>query len=239
MSISARLRAADHCADADDTFSAAITAIRDRMVVLVDDVSEPLNGPTGFLVVAAQFADTEQMAFLVRETSGFICVAVTPDRLDRLMLPLLAPNACGDGIKFAVAVDLRHGLTTGISARDRAMTVRALADPATQPDDLARPGHVMPLCAAAAGVLERASAAEAAIDLCRAAGLQPVAAFAAVLDSTGELASLEDLTALATAMGCHWCASQRWSYGGAMRRCLDHPGHIRLLDGSVLRLDFE
>jgi 3,4-dihydroxy-2-butanone 4-phosphate synthase len=203
MSISAPLLVADHRGDTDDTVRAAIAAIRDRHrpVVLLDDMSDPVTCPIGFLVVAARYAGTEQMAFLVRETSGFICVAMTPDRLDELRLPLLSPSASGRGKKFAVAVDLRHGLTTGISARDRAMTVRSLADPATQPDDLARPGHVMPLCAAEAGVLERPAAPEAAIDLCRAAGLQPVAALATALDSTGELAGLPDLTALADRNG--------------------------------------
>jgi 3,4-dihydroxy-2-butanone 4-phosphate synthase len=194
MSISAPVRVAGH-----DTFRTAIAAIRDHHspVVLLDDMSDPDNGPTGFLVVAAQFADTRQMAFLVRETSGFVCVAMPPARLDKLRLPLLAPSACGGGTKFGVAVDLRDGITTGISARDRAMTVRALADPATRPDDLARPGHVMPICAADAGVLERRAEPEAAIDLCRVAGLQPVAALAAVLDATGELARQAGLTVLA------------------------------------------
>jgi 3,4-dihydroxy-2-butanone 4-phosphate synthase len=203
MSISAPFRVADQCGDTGETFRAAITAVRDRHrpVVLLDDMSDPVNGPIGFLVVAAQYADTEQMAFLVRETSGFICVSMTPERLDELRLPLLAPSASGRGKKFAVAVDLRYGLTTGISARDRAMTVRALANPATEPDDLARPGHVMPLCAAEAGVLERAAAPEAAIDLCRAAGLQPVAALATALDRDGELAGLPELTVLADRNG--------------------------------------
>jgi len=151
--------------------------------------------------VPAQYADTERIALLVRETSGFICVAMTADRLDQLRVPDQVPSRTTNANGFAVAVDLRHGPTTGISARDRAMTIRALADPTTDPDDLTRPGHVVPVCVAGAGVLDRPGVPEAAVDLCEAAGLQPAAAFATVLDEAGEVASLPDLTGLANRYG--------------------------------------
>jgi 3,4-dihydroxy 2-butanone 4-phosphate synthase / GTP cyclohydrolase II len=180
----------------------AIRAIsRQRPVVLLDDISDPPRGPIGALFMAAQHVDTERMALLVRETSGFVCVAMRGDRLDKLRLPLLAPTAGRTALGFAVAVDLRSGLTTGISARDRAMTARALADPSTQPDDLARPGHVLPVCAADAGVLGQPGLAEATVDVCRAAGLAPVAALATVLDSVGEVADAAELAAVADRLG--------------------------------------
>jgi len=177
-------------------FRAATAAMkRGSPVVLADDMSAQ---PTmGVLAVAAQHADTHLTALLVRETSGFICVAMTADRLDRLQVPQQTPGRRGPITGFAVAVDLRCGLTTGISARDRAMTIRALADPMTQPDDLTRPGHVVPVCTAEAGVLEEPGVAEAAVDLCVAAGLHPAAAFATVLDSRGEVAGLAQLAVLA------------------------------------------
>jgi 3,4-dihydroxy 2-butanone 4-phosphate synthase/GTP cyclohydrolase II len=176
-------------------FLAATTAIKHRgPVVLIDDMSA--RAATGALVVPAQYADTERIALLVRETSGFICVAMTADRLDQLRLPDQVPSHTRNATGFAVAVDLRCGPTTGISARDRAMTVRALADPTTEPDDLTRPGHVVPVCVAEAGVLDRPRVAEATVDLCEAAGMQPAAAFATVLDAAGEVAYLPELTVL-------------------------------------------
>lgn len=202
---------------AHKTFRAATAAMkRGSPVVLADDMSDQLT--TGTLVVAAQHADTRCLALLVRETSGFICVAMTAERLDRLQVPQQTPGRRGPTTGFAVAVDLRCGLTTGISARDRAMTIRALADPLTQPDDLTRPGHVVPVCTAEAGVLDEPGAAEAAVDLCVAAGLHPAAAFATVLDSRGEVAGLAQLAVLAqhytlpllrVSDVAAWCNAQR------------------------------
>lgn len=170
--------------------------------MLLDDLSDPEACTAGFLVVAGEHVDTARMALLVRETSGFVCVAMTGDRLDKLRLPLLAaPDPGGRSVAFAVAVDLRRGVTTGISARDRAATVCALADPATEPDDLARPGHVLPVRVADGGVLELPRPAEAAADLCRAAGLAPVAALATVLDVAGGVAGVAELSDLASRYG--------------------------------------
>jgi 3,4-dihydroxy 2-butanone 4-phosphate synthase/GTP cyclohydrolase II len=181
---------------AHTTIRAATAAIQRRSpVVLIDDVTTGLQ--TGALLIAAQHADTARIALLVRETSGFICVGMTADRLDKLQVPQQTPGRRGPTTGFAVAVDLRHGLTTGISARDRAMTIRALADPKTQPADLTRPGHVVPVCTAEAGVLEQPGVAEAAVDLCVASGLHPAAAFATVLDALGEVAGPHQLAVLA------------------------------------------
>lgn len=166
-----------------------------RPVLLLDDLTPEQEGA---LVIAAATVDASTMAFLVRESSGVVCVAMTGDRLDELRIPpLVAHGADARSSAFAVSVDLREGISTGISARDRAMTARALGDPATGPGDLVRPGHVLPLRARNGGVLERPRAAEAAVDLCRLAGLAPAGALAAAANPDGTMARLPELTALA------------------------------------------
>jgi GTP cyclohydrolase II/3,4-dihydroxy-2-butanone 4-phosphate synthase len=130
----------------------------------------------GDLVLAAEFATPERVAFLLEHTSGFLCAAISEQRARDLDLPLLVDdNTERHSTAFLLSVDVRRGTTTGISAGDRAATFRALADPATVAGDLARPGHVMPLRARDGGVLKRAGHTEAGVDLCRAAGLQPAA----------------------------------------------------------------
>lgn len=184
-------------------FDAAIAAIRARSpVLLLDDVSEPVTYATANLVIAAEHADTATMSLLVRETSGLVCVAMAGHRLDDLQLPPLAPSSrITQSPDFAVSVDLRDGITTGISAHDRAITVRALADTDMEAGDFTRPGHVMPVRIADGGVLQVPKPAEAAVELCKAAGLFPVAAFATVLDSSGDLATPADLEAIADRLG--------------------------------------
>jgi 3,4-dihydroxy 2-butanone 4-phosphate synthase / GTP cyclohydrolase II len=143
-----------------------------RAVLLVDDADR------SSLVIAAQLASPGAVAFLVRHTSGFLCASLTEGDCDRLDLP---PMVSTDGddrpgeFPFAVSVDARSGTTTGISARDRALTFNALADPTTVPGDLTRPGHVVPLRGRGGGVLERPGRAEATTDLCRLGGLRPAA----------------------------------------------------------------
>jgi 3,4-dihydroxy 2-butanone 4-phosphate synthase / GTP cyclohydrolase II len=166
-----------------------------RPVLLLDDCADL---PIGVLVVAAECVDTPTMAFLVRESSGLVCAAMTGERLDALRVPPLAARDAGPLTSaFAVAVDLMDGISTGISARDRALTVRALADPATLAGDLVRPGHVLPLRARDGGVLERPRPAEAAVELCTRAGLAPAAALATAVDEAGEVAGPAALAALA------------------------------------------
>ena len=152
----------------------ALRALRAaRPVVVVDDADREDEGD---LILAAQYATEESVAFLLEYTSGFLCTAVSSDRAAELGLPaMVEENTEAHQTAFLVSVDLRDGTTTGISAADRAATVRALADPATAPADLARPGHVLPLLARAGGVLERRGHTEAAVDLARLAGLRPAA----------------------------------------------------------------
>lgn len=142
-----------------------------RPVIVVDDADRENEAD---LVMPAQFADVDDIAFFLEHASGFLCVAMTADRLDQLELPPMVDDPTDPlGTAFTVSVDAAVGVTTGISAADRARTIRALADPDVGPTDLTRPGHVMPLRARAGGVLERRGHTEAAVDLCTEAGLEP------------------------------------------------------------------
>lgn len=143
------------------------------MVVVLDDEDRENEAD---LIMAAQHATPERVAFFLEHSSGFLCTSITPERSRELELELMvADNTESHHTAFLVSVDARNGTTTGISAYDRSATVRALADPATRPEDLARPGHVLPLRARPGGVLKRAGHTEAGVDLCRLAGLEPAA----------------------------------------------------------------
>ena len=162
----------------------AIAAIgRGEMVVVVDDEDRENEGD---LIVAAGATTAEVMAFFVKHTSGLICAAITDERADALDLPLMvARNTESQRTAFTVTVDARKGTTTGISATDRAVTVRALIDPRTRPFDLARPGHLHVLRARDGGVLKRAGHTEAAVDLARLAGLEPAGVLCEVVTEDG------------------------------------------------------
>ncbi|MBO9665089.1 3,4-dihydroxy-2-butanone-4-phosphate synthase [Dokdonella sp.] len=144
--------------------------IRDgRMVVIADDEDRENEGD---LIMAAQAVTEEAIAFIVRHSSGIICQPMLRARLEELQLPqMVAENSESHRTAFTISVDYRHGTTTGISAADRARTIRALADPTSQPGDFARPGHIFPLRYSEGGVLTRAGHTEATIDLVRLAGL--------------------------------------------------------------------
>jgi 3,4-dihydroxy 2-butanone 4-phosphate synthase/GTP cyclohydrolase II len=153
-----------------------------KPVVVVDD--EDLENE-GDLIFAAEKATPELVSFMVRYTSGYICVALTEDECDRLDLPPMH-HTNSDSLRtaFTVTVDAKAGITTGISAADRAHTIRLHADSTTNPNDLVRPGHVLPLRARAGGVLRRPGHTEASVDLARLAGLTP--AGGAVRDRVAE-----------------------------------------------------
>jgi 3,4-dihydroxy 2-butanone 4-phosphate synthase/GTP cyclohydrolase II len=145
---------------------------RGELIVVVDDEDRENEGD---LIMAAEHATPERSAFMVRHTSGVLCVSMPADRLDALDLPLMVASQTDSmGTAFTISVDA-HGVGTGISAADRAHTVRALADPATKAGALNRPGHVFPLRAREGGVLKRAGHTEAGVDLARLAGVQPAA----------------------------------------------------------------
>lgn len=151
---------------------AALAAFARGEFLVVTDNEDREN--EGDLVIGAEHVTPEKMAFLVRHTSGIVCVATTAEALERLELPQMVTvkdNTESHGTAFTVSVDYLHGTTTGISAADRAITVRAFADPAARPHDFARPGHIFPLRARPGGVLERGGHTEAAVDLARLSGL--------------------------------------------------------------------
>jgi 3,4-dihydroxy 2-butanone 4-phosphate synthase/GTP cyclohydrolase II len=184
-----------------DSIDDAIAAIaRGEIVVVVDDEGRENEGD---LVMAAEFVTPEKVAFFLAHTSGLICAPLTPERLDELDIPLmLVHNTESQRTAFTVTVDYRHGTTTGISAADRAATIRALIDPEAKPADFSRPGHILPLRYRTGGVLKRAGHTEATIDLCRAAGLQEAGLLCEVVtaDKT-EMARLPELTEFARAHG--------------------------------------
>ena len=193
--------------DPDPATSAPFTPIgeaveaygRGEIVCVVDDADRENEGD---LIVAAQFATAEKVAFMVRHTSGLICVPLTDERCRRLELePMAAANTDAHGTAFMTSVDLAVGTTTGISAADRAATARALADPDSSPSDFTRPGHMFPLRARPGGVLKRAGHTEAAVDLARLAGVEPVAVISELVNDDGSMARLPDLRRFAAAHG--------------------------------------
>ncbi|MEV0702208.1 bifunctional 3,4-dihydroxy-2-butanone-4-phosphate synthase/GTP cyclohydrolase II [Saccharopolyspora sp. NPDC050389] len=175
---------------------AALEELRRGRFVLVRDDED--REDEGDLIIPAQYATAAQLAFMVRHTSGLICVGMTGRRLDRLRLdPMVAHGDDPRGTAFTVSVDLQEGTTTGISAEERARTIRALADPDRSADAFSRPGHVFPLRAHPDGVLARAGHTEAAVDLCRLAGLRPAGALAEVTNDDGTMARREQLVRFA------------------------------------------
>ncbi|MGW1176847.1 bifunctional 3,4-dihydroxy-2-butanone-4-phosphate synthase/GTP cyclohydrolase II [Kitasatospora sp. NPDC002543] len=170
-----------------------------RAVVVVDDEDRENEGD---LVFAASAATPELMAFTIRYSSGVICAPMTGEELDRLKLPPMTQvNEDRKGTAYTVSVDAREGVDTGISAADRARTVRLLSSPGTEPGDLTRPGHVFPLRAVEGGVLVRPGHTEAAVDLARLAGLSPAGAIAEVVNDDGTMARLPELVAFAREHG--------------------------------------
>jgi len=182
------------------TIEQAIEAIaRGEMVVVVDD---PGRENEGDLVMAAAKVTPQAVAFMVRHTSGVICAALPAARLQALQLPLMvADNAESQRTAFTVTVDARRGITTGISAADRAATLRALSDPASQADDFVRPGHLFPLRSREGGVLERRGHTEAAVDLARLAGLPACGVLCEVMNDDGTMARPQELAAFAARHG--------------------------------------
>jgi 3,4-dihydroxy 2-butanone 4-phosphate synthase/GTP cyclohydrolase II len=166
-----------------------------RPVIVVDDEDRENEGD---LIFAAQHATPELLAFMRRWTSGYICVPLTEEEADRLDLPpQYHTNQDRRGTAYTVTVDARDGIATGISAADRAHTIRLLADPATRPTDLTRPGHVVPLRARAGGVLRRPGHTEAAIDLAVLAGLRPAGVLCEMVNDDGTMMRMPDLEAFA------------------------------------------
>ncbi|MEY3029251.1 MAG: 3,4-dihydroxy-2-butanone-4-phosphate synthase [Actinomycetota bacterium] len=164
-----------------------------KPVLVMDDESRENEGDA---IMAAQFATPEWVAWMIRYTSGFLCAPMTEERADQLELPLMWWNSQDPHqTAYTISVDASNRSSTGISAAERANTARVLADPATQPEDLIRPGHVIPLRARAGGVAERAGHTEAAVGLMQLAGLEPVALMAEMTNDDGTMMRSEELVA--------------------------------------------
>jgi 3,4-dihydroxy 2-butanone 4-phosphate synthase/GTP cyclohydrolase II len=164
---------------------------RGRMVVVVDDEQRENEGD---LVLAAQFVTPEAVNFMAREGRGLICLAITADRCEEMGLSLMAAkNESPFATAFTVSIEARAGVTTGISAADRAHTIQVAIDPQSAPRDLVQPGHVFPLRAKDGGVLERAGQTEAAVDLARLAGLSPAGVICEIMNDDGTMARVPQL----------------------------------------------
>jgi len=170
-----------------------------RFVIIVDDEDRENEGD---LALAAEKVSAQAINFMAKHGRGLICVPATGERLDELQLPLMVDeNTCKFGTAFTVSVDAKQGTTTGISAADRAQTVKAVVDPATKPDDLVRPGHIFPLRAREGGVLVRAGQTEAVVDLARLAGLYPSGVICEIMNEDGTMARLPELEVIADKFG--------------------------------------
>ena len=170
-----------------------------RMIVILDDEDRENEGD---LACAAQFVTPDIVNFMATHGRGLICLSMTPERLDDLQIPpMVENNTARRGTAFCVSIEARRDVTTGISAADRARTIRVAVDPAARPDDLARPGHVFPLRSRPGGVLKRAGHTEAIVDLCRLAGLRPAGVLCEIMNADGTMARLPELVPFAQAHG--------------------------------------
>src|ERR1700739_2704996 len=174
------------------TVEEAVEDIRQgRMIVLVDDEDRENEGD---LTMAAEKITPEAINFMAKYGRGLICMPLTEERCDELHLPLMSPiNTSVHGTAFTAAIDARGGVTTGISASDRAVTILTAIDPKTKPQDLARPGHVFPLRARKGGVLVRAGQTEGSVDLARLAGMVPAGIICEIMKDDGSMARVPDL----------------------------------------------
>ena len=178
------------------TVEEAVAALRaGGFAIVVDDETRENEGD---LCMAAERVTADAINFMVKHARGLITVPMTGDRLDALDLPqMVAQNTSHQGTAFAISVGAKHKITTGISAHDRAATIRALVDPDTRPEDLSRPGHVFPLRATPGGVLRRAGHTEAAVDLATLAGLSPAGVLCEIMSDDGTMARFPELRAFA------------------------------------------
>jgi 3,4-dihydroxy 2-butanone 4-phosphate synthase / GTP cyclohydrolase II len=213
-----------------DRVEDAIQDIRDGKLVIVADDEDREN--EGDLVCAASAITPELVNFMAVEGRGLICVTLTPERADALALPPMTDrNTDPHGTAFTVSVDAgrQFGVTTGISASDRATTIRIMADEATRPDDLRRPGHVFPLRAVPGGVLRRVGQTEASVDLARMAGLPPVGVICEILNPDGSMARRPELEAFAQKHGLRFVTvAQLVAYRLAKERLVRRVATVQL-----------
>jgi 3,4-dihydroxy 2-butanone 4-phosphate synthase/GTP cyclohydrolase II len=210
----------------------AIEEIRaGRMVVVVDDEDRENEGD---LTAAAEKTTPEMINFMAKHGRGLICLALTADRCEELHLPMIAAkNTSQFGTAFCETIDAREGTTTGISAADRACTIRVAIDPATRPADLVRPGHVFPLRAREGGVLVRAGQTEASVDLARLAGLKPAGVICEVMNDDGTMARVPELLEF-----CKQHGLKMISVAELIRYRLQHERFVRRIAEGCLQTEF-
>jgi 3,4-dihydroxy 2-butanone 4-phosphate synthase/GTP cyclohydrolase II len=200
LGLSLRDRALEEISMSQSRVAEAIRAFEQGEIVVVTDDADREN--EGDLIMAAEHASPEKIAFFIRHTSGIVCAPLTREQARRLHLdPMVAANDAPLGTAFTVSIDYRHGLTTGISAEQRCHTIRALTNSNVAASDFVRPGHVFPLIAKDGGVLIRSGHTEAAIDLCRLAGLQPVGVLSELVNDDGTVKRGPQVAAFAEAHG--------------------------------------
>ena len=203
---------------------------RGQMLVVVDDEDRENEGD---LTLAAEFATPEAINFMAKYGRGLICLALAPEICDRLNLPLMSPrNTSQFGTAFCEAIDAATGVTTGISAADRARTIQVAIDPNSTPADLARPGHVFPLRAREGGVLVRSGQTEAAVDLARLAGLRPGGVICEIMNDDGTMARLPELERFCAEHGLLMI-----SVADLIRHRLEHERIVRRAAEGLLRTD--
>jgi 3,4-dihydroxy 2-butanone 4-phosphate synthase/GTP cyclohydrolase II len=215
----------------ESVFSSVEQAVADflagRMVVLVDDEDRENEGD---LAMAAEKVTPEAINFMAKHGRGLICLTLTEDRCDALHLPLMSPiNTSTHGTAFCEAIDARFGITTGISAADRATTILAAIDPNTKPQDLARPGHVFPLRARKGGVLVRAGQTEASVDLARIAGLAPAGVICEIMNEDGTMARVPQLIEFCRAHGLNML-----TVADLIRYRMQHERYVRRIAEAAL-----
>ena len=210
------------------TVPEAIEEIRTgRMIVVVDDEDRENEGD---LTIAAEKVTPEIINFMARHGRGLVCLAMTEERLEYLRIPLMTnQNTSTYGTAFCEAIDARHGVTTGISAADRARTIQVAIDPASTAHDLARPGHMFPLRARRGGVLVRAGQTEAAVDLARMAGLIPAGVICEIMNDNGTMARVPELTEFCALHGL-----QMLTIAELIRHRLQYERYIhRIAEGTL------
>jgi 3,4-dihydroxy 2-butanone 4-phosphate synthase / GTP cyclohydrolase II len=202
-----------------------------RMLVVVDDEDRENEGD---LMLAAEHVTPDSINFMATHGRGLICLALTAERCEELDIPLISPrNTSRFGTAFCESIDAADGVTTGISASDRALTIRTAIDPSAKPDDLARPGHIFPLQARDGGVLVRAGQTEASVDLARLAGLHPSGVICEIMNEDGSMARVQQLE--------EFCARHNLkmiSVAELIRYRLDHERFIRRVAEGCLETEF-
>jgi 3,4-dihydroxy 2-butanone 4-phosphate synthase/GTP cyclohydrolase II len=183
-----------------NTIEEALQDIREgRMVILIDDEDRENEGD---LTIAAEKVTPETINFMAKHGRGLICLSLTPERVEHLRLPMMAEmNTSRFGTAFTISIEARKGVTTGISAADRAKTIKTAIHPRTKPEDIARPGHVFPLRAQPGGVLQRAGQTEGSVDLARLAGLYPAGVICEIMNDDGTMARVPQLAKFACKHG--------------------------------------